>query len=499
MNKKAATLFYYGNMYSIYLMSFALLHQNKNKKADSKATTSAKPSPHRISTLAMASDSIIHLQCSMGNQAAQKLMRSNAGFDFGKIGIQPKLRVSQPGDLYEREADRVAEQVMGMSVSNPISSPVSNEEERLDRKCSSCEMKKEKEEEMLNISRKHSTLSNFEVSNEITNEISNTSSRSGGYSLKPSIREYMESRFGYNFSKVRIHTDERAERSANSVNALAYTVGNDIVFGEGHYQPDTLEGQRLIAHKLTHVIQQEGKSDPTVQRSCSDPNFCKPYATTAEADSAKWWIRNTYLRAEGLKFGSESKGLYESFLSRSPGNSLVPVVFNSDSSDLVSSFKESGDTTDDMDNVIDLVGSRLSRAPSPLRDYSPTTMSLSNFLSKSEMENRPINYSNPLSIAGHVAGGIGSSDAGKDYRKIIYANVTLEKITLIGSTGYVSVELTPQYEVFDAVDFCPGDCGSPAEQYVTIPMSRLEESGAAYDVPFKVIFAPQPRSKRFWF
>jgi len=126
-------------------------------------------------------------------------------------------------------------------------------------------------------------------------------------------------------------------------------------------------------------------------------------------------------------------------------------------------------------------------------------MSLANFLSASEMDNRPINYSNPFSVAGHIAGGIGSSDAGDDYRKITYANVTLEKTTLVGSTGYVSVELTPQYEVFDAIDFCPGDCGSPAEQLITVPMSRLEKSGNAYDVPFKVIFSPESRSKRFWF
>jgi hypothetical protein len=114
------------------------------------------------------------------------------------------------------------------------------------------------------------------------------------------------------------------------------------------------------------------------------------------------------------------------------------------------------------------------------------------------MDNRPINYSNPFSIAGHIAGGIGSSDAGADNRKV-WGNVTLEKVPLIGSTGYVSVETTLHYEVFDAVDFCPGDCGSPAEQLVTVPMSRLEASGEAYDAPFKVTFVPESRSKRFFY
>jgi hypothetical protein len=474
-------------------MQSDLAHQIVIKAKDGNTTVSAKLS-HYERASGSPDSTAIHSQ-QMGNQAY-----SNARFDFSKIGIQPKLKVSQPGDPYEQEADRVADQVMRMSSPNHVSSGVSKDEERIGRKCAACEMKKSEEDEHLKISRKPSTVSNLETTDKTANEINSIRSGSGS-SLDPSTKEFMESRFGYDFSKVRIHTDGSAAKSARKVNALAYTVGNDVVFREGHYQPATMEGRRLIAHELTHVVQQGGQSDLTVQRGCGDPDFCTPYATTAEADSAEWWIRNTYLRAEGIEtFGTEAKGLYESFLSRRPGDSLAPVVFNSDSSYLVSSFKNSGDTTDDMDDVIDLVGSRLSRAPGPpLRDNTPTTMSLSNFLSSSEMDNRPINYSNPFSVAGHIAGGIGSSDAGPDYRKITYANVTLEKTTLIGSTGYVTVELTPHYEVFDAIDFCPGDCGSPAEQLVTVPMSRLEASGAAYDVPFKVIFTPESRSKRFWF
>ena len=66
----------------------------------------------------------------------------------------------------------------------------------------------------------------------------------------------MGSRFGYDFSNVKIHADETASRSSDSVDARAYTVGNDIVFGQGQYHPDTLDGRRLLAHELTHVIQQ---------------------------------------------------------------------------------------------------------------------------------------------------------------------------------------------------------------------------------------------------
>src|SRR5579875_1886798 len=82
--------------------------------------------------------------------------------------------------------------------------------------------------------------------------------RSSGQPLDRETRAFMEPRFGHDFSKVRLHTDERAKESARSVHAHAYTVGNDIAFASGAYQPQTSSGQRLLAHELTHVVQQRG-------------------------------------------------------------------------------------------------------------------------------------------------------------------------------------------------------------------------------------------------
>jgi len=79
---------------------------------------------------------------------------------------------------------------------------------------------------------------------------------SSGQPLNSDTRDFMEPRFGHDFSQVRVHTDERAVESAEAVNALAYTVGRDVVFGEGQYEPETGEGKRLLAHELTHVVQQ---------------------------------------------------------------------------------------------------------------------------------------------------------------------------------------------------------------------------------------------------
>ncbi len=77
-----------------------------------------------------------------------------------------------------------------------------------------------------------------------------------GQQLDSGTRSFMESRFGHDFSGVRVHTDSRAADSARSMHALAYTVGRDVVFGTGQYQPGTMSGKRLLAHELTHVVQQ---------------------------------------------------------------------------------------------------------------------------------------------------------------------------------------------------------------------------------------------------
>lgn len=79
---------------------------------------------------------------------------------------------------------------------------------------------------------------------------------SPGQSLDAGTRAFMEPRFGHDFSQVRVHTDAKAAESARAVNALAYTVGRDVVFGIGQYAPGTSEGRRLMAHELTHVVQQ---------------------------------------------------------------------------------------------------------------------------------------------------------------------------------------------------------------------------------------------------
>jgi hypothetical protein len=87
--------------------------------------------------------------------------------------------------------------------------------------------------------------------------------RSSGQSLDAATRAFFESHFDHDFSRVRVHTDAQAGESAHAVNALAYTVGQDVVFGVGQYMPATSTGRQLLGHELTHVIQQSGASSHT--------------------------------------------------------------------------------------------------------------------------------------------------------------------------------------------------------------------------------------------
>lgn len=102
-----------------------------------------------------------------------------------------------------------------------------------------------------------------------------------GRPLDASVRAFMESRFNHDFSQVRVHTDAAAAQSAEAVSAKAYTVGNDIVFKSGMYTPETVIGRHLLAHELTHVIQQQpGKLPPPL-----DPSAAHEKTANSVADS----------------------------------------------------------------------------------------------------------------------------------------------------------------------------------------------------------------------
>jgi hypothetical protein len=159
--------------------------------------------------------------------------------------IQTKLTVSQPGDIYEVEADRVAEEVTSSSGQPP-----------LQRKCACeggppCPKCGEDKDEVVGRQTEQTAPGTGR-----TVPAGFLNSLGPGRPLDESTRAFFEPRFGYDFSQVRLHVDTPAMQSARAVNALAYTVGRDVVFAAGQYAPHSMSGRRLLAHELTHVVQQ---------------------------------------------------------------------------------------------------------------------------------------------------------------------------------------------------------------------------------------------------
>jgi hypothetical protein len=157
------------------------------------------------------------------------------------LGLLPKLTISQPGDPYEQEADRVAEQ-MGQIAASLVAQRSYEPTIRHSPKLSTT------------ASRTHG---GFSTTTSSTTSIGELIPPGTGRPLDSATRAFFEPRFGVNFGQVRVHTNDAAAQASARLNARAFTLGNGVYFGASAYQPATREGRRLLAHELTHVVQQD--------------------------------------------------------------------------------------------------------------------------------------------------------------------------------------------------------------------------------------------------
>ncbi len=172
--------------------------------------------------------------------------------------FQPKLTINHSNDVFEQEADAVAEKVTGKQDGNHRQNFFKPSPAIIQRKCQHCE-----EEEKLQ--RKETTPETQQTTPQTESYINSLGGK--GSPLTTGERKFFQPHFGYDLSKVQLHTDGNADESAKNINALAYTHGNNIVFRAGQYQPGTESSNRLMAHELTHVVQQSNSSAHTnVQR-----------------------------------------------------------------------------------------------------------------------------------------------------------------------------------------------------------------------------------------
>ncbi len=223
-------------------------------------------------------------------RAAADFSNRNSQSSFA---VMPKLEVGQVGDEYEQEADRTADQVMQTTANNSVQLATLPEEkiqkatlpeekvqkailpeEKVQKKpiseTSSWIQQAEKKEEEKPIQKKSENPSQGEIpeTSWLENQLNNL--KGSGDRLPDESRSFMESRFGADFSDVNVHTGSQSEVLNRSLNAQAFTHGSDVYFGEGKYNPESHQGKHLLAHELTHVVQQgNAPVSPKIQKEGS--------------------------------------------------------------------------------------------------------------------------------------------------------------------------------------------------------------------------------------
>lgn len=237
-----------------------------------------QPAHGPLAPLPHPSDPVTRWQRRAGNAAV--------GLLINRLRLLPKLTVNRPGDRYEQEADRVANQVMrrpdphGVAPGPVIGSRGLTALQRCGcggegggggEPCAACRQRETEGQDGggSSLHRSEAGPAPVDTAPPIVHDVL----RSPGKPLDGATRSFMEPRFGRDLGDVRIHTGAQAATSARAVHARAYTVGRDVVFAAGRYQPETEGGRWLLAHELAHVVQQAGPA-PALRRydESTEPN-----------------------------------------------------------------------------------------------------------------------------------------------------------------------------------------------------------------------------------
>lgn len=292
--------------------------------------SAAEPSQHPV----------LSLQQQAGNQATQALLHS--------AGVRTRLAISQPDDPEELEAETTANSVMRAHDPSMAGGGCSCSGDD-DEMCDECMQAHGKR---TTPSTAHTSVHRSASGSAPIGSLPPTiqqAVRSPGQPLDLASRSFFEPRFDHDFSSVRIHTDAAAAASAASIQAHAYTLGSDIVFAPGRHSPATTAGRTLIAHELTHVVQQKS-GDTKVRRDQPDPPQDAPAPFDAELrvdneieqiDLSDPWEHNTFrllLMLEAAKADWADEAAFDSFLQDRIDDSLSAGDTKKDLNDAESAF-----------------------------------------------------------------------------------------------------------------------------------------------------------------
>jgi hypothetical protein len=353
--------------------SSALLTKGSVTKGQNTVSQQEKTNSSRSNNPSI--NRILHLQKAVGNEVVQGMIRSYV--------LQTKLKIGEPHDKYEQEADSVAEKVMTMPVPGVgqtawqggkegkkvipqrlflqtiplLPKKQEEDEERVQPMFILMRKEEEEEEDKGPVLTKHNTFKriyrkmtsflsrspespgNTESSTSHF-ESSLSSSKGSGFPIADSTRAFMESQFEMDFSGVRLHTDSQAVQMSEQINAQAFTHGNDIYFNRGKYNPDTSEGRHLLAHELTHTVQQgasvqKGSAQKKIQEKNVD--------IRSRSKVQRSWLGDVWDSMSGAVSGAADfvsdilgaglnwiKTQFSHFVQEIPGYKLLAVVLGRD-------------------------------------------------------------------------------------------------------------------------------------------------------------------------
>lgn len=254
--------------------------ERESRTGDRKRTHGVERIPEsgrREGLLGIGRHPLVRLQGQYGNQAVQRLVSEQ---------VQPKLEAGPPNDRYEREAERVARQVTSAPTAEHRQTRPTTAAPRLQRLCARCRTRGQDRKPLdcpdceRAVQRAAATATTPTVDAETTNRLHE--SRGRGQTLSASIRSTFEPQFGFGFGDVRVHTGSRADELSRALGATAFTYGPDVYFRSGSFSPDTDSGRRLLAHELTHVVQQRRATHGPVQREPAPEGQAETQAPSSE-------------------------------------------------------------------------------------------------------------------------------------------------------------------------------------------------------------------------
>ena len=264
---------------------------------------------------------------SLNRDIKSKIVSTN--IPFFKPTIQKKLNVGAVNDKYEVEADNMANRVMRMS--NPQQQNVSQTGALVQRKCAACEEEEkiQKKDETITplIQRSSNSESGGQAPGHIESQIN--SSRGSGSSMDNGTKHFMESRFGTDFSDVKIHTGSQAVQMSRELNAQAFTVGNDIYFNEGKYSPNSDSGKHLLAHELTHTVQQGDGIGRKIQKysheDCDEAADLRPHIWPAD-HLAKAMVSRAITALTASPVSATTEALLDKFFRNHSASTVTSVL-----------------------------------------------------------------------------------------------------------------------------------------------------------------------------